>query len=100
MASTKYYIAGNKIRVSVTFKQAGVSVDPGAIFVSYQRDSQAAVVWQYGVDDEVVKDSTGHYHADIDAATAGAWKYRWYSTGAGQAADQGAFTVTAAAPAP
>jgi hypothetical protein len=48
----------------------------------------------YGVGAELVKDSTGVYHVDIDADEAGKWLYRFYSTGTGQASSSiGEFIV-------
>jgi hypothetical protein len=47
----------------------------------------------YGVAPALVKDSTGHYHIDVSASMSGTWRYRWESTGAGQAAEEGAFVV-------
>jgi len=49
--------------------------------------------YTYLTDSVVVKDSTGHYHIDVDASVAGTWTYRWFSTGTGQAADDQTFIV-------
>lgn len=40
-------------------------------------------------------DSVGVYHQDLTPALPGAWRYRWVTTGIGQTAQEGGFTVLA-----
>jgi hypothetical protein len=89
----KTYLQGNRVLVSVSFRAGGTLVDPDAVILEFAPPDTEKTTWQYGSDDEVVKDSTGRYHAEIDADTPGIWYYRWHSTGDGQAAGQGRFKV-------
>ncbi len=47
----------------------------------------------YDADVELVRDSMGKYHVEINANAAGFWHYRYESTGDGQAAFEGRFAV-------
>jgi hypothetical protein len=81
------YEQGQVVRATGTFKDsAGNLVDPSV--VKFRTRTPAAVVteYTYGVNGDLVKDSTGVYHFDIVLETAGLWKYRWVSTGIGAAA--------------
>jgi len=94
MANT--YDTGDLVRVTGTFTTAaGVALDPTALYLKYKNPAGTVTTLTYGVDAAVVKDSTGVYHVDISATTAGVWMYRWYSTGTGQAAEEHWFTVNA-----
>lgn len=89
------YIKGNLVRVAGTFTgENGAVLDPTTVRVGVLAPGAVLPVMRtYGTDPEVVKDSTGRYHLDIDADTTGVWRYRWQSTGNGQAANEDAFEV-------
>lgn len=89
------YVKGSLVRVSGTFTdEAGAVLDPTAISVSVLKPGAVLpTVKTYGADSEVVKDATGQYHIDVNADTSGVWRYRWQSTGTGQAANESAFEV-------
>jgi hypothetical protein len=88
------YDQGQLLRLTGTFKTGGVTpVDPAVVKLEYKKPGAARVELTYPA--TITKDSTGVYHADIDLDTAGSWVYRWFSTGAGQAAEPGDFTVRA-----
>ena len=90
------YDKGDLVRVSAAFTTAaGAALDPTVVKCQVQTPAGTATTYTYGTDAALVKDSTGAYHLDIDAATSGEWCYRWYSTGTGQAAAEGRFSVTA-----
>lgn len=96
MANT--YQKGDLVRCSAAFtNSAGSAVDPAAVRCQYKDPSGNTTSLLYGTDAALVKDSTGNYHADVDADEAGKWYYRFYSTGSGQAADEDTFTVQASA---
>ena len=89
---------GDLIRVSTTpgFKDAaGVLADPTAVHLEWgyatSASARAASVttWVFGVDTQIVQESTGLYHADIPLARAGRLRYRWEGTGAVTAAAEG-----------
>ena len=91
-----HYAAGNLIRVSAAFTNSGGSaVDPAAVLLKVRTPAGTVTTYTYGVDAGLVKASTGNYYYDVDASTRGEWTYRWYSTGSGQAAAEGAFTIEA-----
>lgn len=94
MNAPKHYDLGDLVRVAATFKDtANAAVDPTAVNFKFKGPSGTITTYVYGTDAEVVKDSTGNYHVDIDADAAGFWYYRFYSTGAGQGAAEGVFVV-------
>ena len=89
------YVKGNIIRVAGLFTDdSGAVLDPTVIkCLVLAPGAVLPTVYQYGVDAEMARDSAGRYHADIDADTEGVWRYRWQSTGNGQAANESAFEI-------
>jgi hypothetical protein len=75
---------------------AGVDQDPDVVKVSIRRPSGSINTYTHGDGAEVVKDSTGHYHLDVNCNATGTWHYRWWSTGDGQAAEEKMFKVRGA----
>lgn len=87
---------GSKVRLQVTFVDvAGVVVDPDLVFLQYIAPGAAVVTKTYPAD--ITRVSVGVYRIDLDATASGRWDWRWYSTGSGQAADEGFFLVSASA---
>lgn len=86
---------GDLVRTSAVFSNqtTGLAMDPTVVKLSVCTPDGVVVTYVYGTDAIVVKDSTGHYHADLDANQDGLWYYRWWSTGTGQAADELEFEV-------
>lgn len=81
------YNVGDLVTVSGALTDSdGTALDATAVFAEYKDPSGNVVSLDYGADAELVKDSTGNYHVDIDADEAGWWHWRFYSTGIGQAA--------------
>lgn len=90
------YDQGELLRATGTFKtSADALLDPSVVLFEFRKPGAAVVLYTYPTDTQLVKDSTGVYHVDLSLDTAGAWVYRWYSTGTGQAAEPGEFTVKA-----
>jgi hypothetical protein len=99
MAYPNKHDLGDLVKVVGTFTgpdDDDAPVDPDMVKLSFRDPSDNVTTWIYGSDDEIVKDSTGVYYALIDADEAGDWYYRWWSTGAGQAAEEKQFTVRTA----
>lgn len=90
-----HYTLGQLVRVTGTFKDSDEVVqDPDNVYFSYKAPSDTtATTYTYDVDAELVKDSTGVYHVDIDANEVGTWPYRFFSTGNGQASEECRFIV-------
>jgi len=70
-------------------------IDPDHVFLDVTAPNTATVTYEYLVDGNIHKTSTGIYYCNIDTTPgAGGWTYRWYATGNGQSAKRGAFQVT------
>jgi hypothetical protein len=84
------YLAGNKIRLSVAFTDSNAApIDPGTVSLEYAILPAAPTVQGYNPGN-IVRDSTGAYHYDLDTTgMVGTLTYEWVSTGVGQAAVQG-----------
>ena len=92
--TTNVHDLGDLVRVSGSFTdEGGSAADPSAVFCAVRDPSGNVTTYEYGQDAELVKDDTGEYHVDVDTDEAGMWFYRWYSTGSGQAAEEGRFWV-------
>ena len=87
------YDVGDEVRCTGTFTDADGTVhNPTAVFFSFSAPSAtSATTYEYGTDVEVSRASTGVYYVDVDVDEEGKWRYRWYSTGTGQAADESYF---------
>jgi uncharacterized protein YfaS (alpha-2-macroglobulin family) len=87
------YDYGDLVNLTANFQTGGVDVDPTAVYCQVMNPAGSVVTYAYGTDEELVKDNAGDYHLEVNANQAGRWRYRWYSTGTGQAADEGSFYV-------
>jgi hypothetical protein len=75
------------VRATGTFRDtAGTLVDPTTVKFRTRTPAGVVVEYVYGVDADLVKDSTGIYHFDITFVSSGLWKYRWITTGVGATA--------------
>ena len=93
---TNTYKVGQLVRLSAAFTDSdSAAADPTAVSLYYKDPSGTIGEWVYTVDTDIVKDSTGNYHADIGIDEAGRWRWRWTGTGAVQSADEGYFEVSA-----
>jgi hypothetical protein len=95
MTTPNAYDVGDLIRCTGTFATASVDVDPSAVFFSVKAPSGTETDYTYGVDGQLVKSATGIYYVNVSATESGMYKYRFYSTGTGQAASEGQFRVRA-----
>lgn len=90
---------GDVVRVAGVFRDLDTEdldpIDPTVVKLSILTPSEDLETYIYDTDPEVVRDSEGHYHADIEATEPGVWYYRWFSEGTGQAADEGSYTIEA-----
>lgn len=88
MPTVNEYPQGELVRATGTFVDALAltPVDPAVVHFQLQVPGQPGITYTYGVDVQVVRDSAGVYHIDLDTTpAAGLWTGRWYSTGTGQA---------------
>jgi hypothetical protein len=85
---------GDKPRLTGTFEQAdGTDIDPTKVFFKFTDPSGTTDTYEYGTDAELVKSATGIYYVDVDCDEVGVFRWRFYSTGTGQAAEEGWFVV-------
>jgi hypothetical protein len=91
------YDIGAEVRVSgaYTLVSTSAATDPDVVKLSIKDPSAVYTHYVYGTDVEIVKDSTGNYHADIATTAAGFYYYRWWSTGAGMASQEKRFKARA-----
>lgn len=88
---------GDLIRTTAVFKDsAGTEIDPTTVAVTHKSPSGTSTTWTHGTDIEVVNDSVGNYHADIDITETGVWTVKWQSTGSGQSVEESQFLVQSA----
>ncbi len=88
------YDNGDLVRCTGTFTTAaGVVQNPAAVLCKYMTPAGTTTTLTYGVDAALVRASTGIYYVDVNANASGIWKYRFYSTGNGQAAGESSFRV-------
>ena len=88
------YQKGDLVRCTASFTtSAGVATNPTAVRFQVRTPAGDTTEYVYGTDAEVVRPATGSYYVDVNASEAGTWRYRFYSTGTGQAADESAFRV-------
>jgi hypothetical protein len=88
------YSMGDLVRCSASFAtSAGTPMDPSAVLFQVRDAAGIATTYTYGTDAQLVRSATGNYYVDVNANRVGTWHYRFYSTGTGQAADEGSFRV-------
>lgn len=88
------YDVGDRVRCTGTWTDSDdAATDPANVFATVQDPSGNQNDYTYGVDAELVKSATGIYYFDKTVDEAGLWRYRFYSTGSGIAAQENAFTV-------
>jgi hypothetical protein len=91
------YDCGDQVIMQGTFTVAatGALIDPTNVFFQYKAPTLPVtiVTWQFGVDPEVTNSSVGVYQVTLTVNTTGNWHYRFYSTGTGTGAAEGAFNV-------
>ena len=81
------YWPGAAVRLSAIFTVGGTATDPTTVTLQTRDPSGTTTAVT------VVKDSTGHYHGDVEVAVSGQWHYRWVGAGAAVAAAEGTFMV-------
>ena len=84
------YIPGEVVRLLLnTFDFAGAVADPGAVVLKVKQPDGTVVTHT----PDVVRDSTGVYHADLVLSAAGVWAYRWELTAPNAGAAEGLINV-------
>lgn len=70
------YDVGESPRVSKDFE-----VDPTTVTFKFKPPTGTVTTYIYGTDAQIVRDSYGKYHVDMDLTVAGIVYWRWESTG-------------------
>lgn len=89
----KVYAVDTEVRVTATFTVDDAVTDPTTVTAVIRTPGGVNTTYVFGVDAELVKDSTGVYHVDVAADQAGRWVYRFVGTGAAAAAGERTFLV-------
>ena len=95
MTDFNVYDIGDAVRISAAFTNTSdVATDPTTITLNYRDPSDGSITTLvYGVDGEVVKESTGNYYADLEPDAAGVWFYKWEGSGSVTATVEGFYKV-------
>ena len=88
------YDVGDLVRVTLQFTDSSSQpADPSTVRGKLRDPAGQTTTYVFGTDPELIQDSSGTYHFDIDVATPGEWRYRGEGTGAVQAASEGRFSA-------
>lgn len=91
---TDVYIPGEVARLTLAVTSvAGAAADPGALRLKVKPPSGTVATYTYGGGAEIVRDTVGAYHADIQLTTAGLWAWRWELDTPNAGAAEGAVAV-------
>ena len=94
------YVERNVVRVTAAFTDPVtlLPLDPTVVKLTFGTKT-SPTTWTYLGTGSIIRDSLGNFHADLDT-TGGViggkptnWYYEWTSTGTGQAANSGQFTI-------
>lgn len=74
---------GDTLTLAVQFTDADYTdIDPTTVTLKvFTPDGSLKWTYVYNTDDELEKDSTGDYHAEITPDEPGRWTYHWIATG-------------------
>jgi len=88
------YKKRGQIRCSASFADAdGDALDPDTVVFVYRPPGETRTELSYGADGEVVRESVGIYHVDLDVDVNGDWVYGFYATGTGRSGNETSFHV-------
>ena len=77
---------GTPFRVTLTLQdEDGNLIDPDTVTLKTYNPCGQESSYVYGTDSEIQRDSIGYYLGDITPTIAGQWRFRWETTGTGEA---------------
>ena len=92
-SADNYYI-NNAVTVSIAFKdKSGNPIDPTTVTLQVKDPTNTINSYTFGVGSQIVKDSLGNYHSDIDGDIAGNWVYVWDGSGNVLISGAGSFSI-------
>ena len=92
MTTTNQYDLNDRIRLRSVFTVDNVNTDPTVITLKIKDPSGTTTTYTFGAA-EITKEDTGIYYRDVTLNDTGIWYYRFESTGAVVAADEGQLIV-------
>lgn len=94
------FFEGATARITARFEDENhVLADPTTITAEFSNPAGVKTTWVFGADVELVRESVGVYHYDIDLNLPRVWHYRIEGTGTVKAVSQNQLNVVAANPA-
>jgi len=81
------YAAGALVKLEWEYRKESDNglIDPSAVYLWLKNPNDQEFTWVYGVDSQVVRDSTGTYYSLVDTTNlVGLWVSKAYSTGTAQ----------------
>lgn len=91
---TEQFALGAVIRIPLTIRNlAGADVDPTALTLTVHEPDSTDVIYVFGTDIELVKDSAGDYHVDHPTLLSGVYRYKWLGSGNNSGACTGVFVI-------
>lgn len=87
------YDVGDRIPQSVAFTIDDVAADPTVLTCQVRKPDGTETTYTYVTDPEIVKDSTGTYHINIDAVQSGRYSGVWTGTGTAIGSERWEFAV-------
>ena len=80
-----------RCKAGFTNSETDAPLDPDTVTFRVRKPDGTLTDYVYPA--SVTKTATGAYQADVDADQAGSWRWRVFSTGNGQAAEEDGFSV-------
>ncbi len=93
------YFEGSRVRLMASFENENHNLtDPTTVTAKVEKPNGVKTTYIYLTDAELVRESQGIYHVDVDANLPKIWYFRFEGAGAVEAASQGSFMCIAAKP--
>lgn len=94
MAALNVYSIGDLVRCEGALTTAaGAPVDPATVTVTVKAPDGDTTNYVYESGPYPVREAQGKYYVEVTPDQAGWWRYRFQSTGSGQAAQEHGFWV-------
>lgn len=92
--ATSGFVVGDVARIClVTRDRFGTLTDPATLTLRTRDPVGVVTLYTFGVDPQIVKDSTGRFTASIPVSVAGDWLFYWTATGDAAGVAEGKFHV-------
>ena len=87
MAHNTYTVL-DEVKFESNWKIGITDTDPTTVKFYYKDPAKVTTILEFGVDDELVKVSTGNYRVDLILASEGMWNIRWEGVGGAPASKE------------